>query len=209
MTCPLYSVFHVVLNTQSLPACRETSHHTSLGAIALTAPRTLLGFTFGNELPPASESPPRRSPGHIAPRLPRRAARSQSISSRSGEDDRLIMPTGARSHALTTSAGSWRNISTVRRTNSVPNTSPSTLPTFAARSSTCPSGSLLDDALSGSCARKVAAKWSEPALPDTESFAYCLGFIRRRAQTHIGDILKIATSDQLNDGPHDDPETLA
>src|SRR5580693_1504312 len=29
MTCPLYSVFHVVLSTQSLPACGETLHHTS------------------------------------------------------------------------------------------------------------------------------------------------------------------------------------
>src|SRR5450432_3920419 len=46
MTCPLYSVFHVVLSTQSLPACGETSHHTSLGAVALTAPRSLLRFTF-------------------------------------------------------------------------------------------------------------------------------------------------------------------
>ncbi len=46
MTCPLYSVFHMVLSTQSLPACGETSHHTSLGAVALTAPRSLLRFTF-------------------------------------------------------------------------------------------------------------------------------------------------------------------
>src|ERR1041385_2716550 len=40
MTWPLYSVFHVVLSTQSLPACGETSHCTSLGAVALTAPRS-------------------------------------------------------------------------------------------------------------------------------------------------------------------------
>src|SRR5438445_7093305 len=46
MTCPLYSVFHVVLSTQSLPACRATPNHTSLGAVALTAPRSLLGFSF-------------------------------------------------------------------------------------------------------------------------------------------------------------------
>lgn len=54
-------------------------------------------------------------------------------------------PTGARSHALTTSARRRRNISTVRQTNSVPNTSASTLPTCTARSSMCPSGSSLDD----------------------------------------------------------------
>src|SRR5689334_4989322 len=28
------------------PACRETLNHISLGAVALTAPRSLLGFTF-------------------------------------------------------------------------------------------------------------------------------------------------------------------
>jgi hypothetical protein len=46
---------------------------------------------FGNELPPASESPPRRSLGTLLRILPGRAARSQSNSSRLGKDDRLIM----------------------------------------------------------------------------------------------------------------------
>ena len=46
---------------------------------------------------------------------------------------------------------------------------------------------------------------SEPVLPDTELFTYCLGFIRRRPQTGLGDILKIATCELLNDQPYADP----
>src|SRR6516165_11692092 len=46
---------------------------------------------FGNELPPAPESPPRRSAGHIAPRSARTYRAKSTNSSRSGKDDRLIM----------------------------------------------------------------------------------------------------------------------
>jgi hypothetical protein len=46
---------------------------------------------------------------------------------------------------------------------------------------------------------------SGPVLPDTELSTYPLAFIRRGAQTHVGDILKIAASDYLNDEPYADP----
>src|SRR5215469_514911 len=154
MTCPLYSVFHVVLSTQSLPACRETLNHTSLGAVALTAPRSLLDFTFRKRAATcARESAAALRWAHCSgfcQDVPREVNQYFTVGKRRSADH----ATGARSHALTTSACSWRNISTVRQTNSVPNTSASTLPTCAARSSMCPSGSLLDDALSGNETRR-------------------------------------------------------
>ena len=105
--------------------------------------------------------------------LPRLAARSQSNRSRSGKNDRLIMRSGARSDALKTSACGWPNISTVRQTNSVPNTSASTLPTCAARSSMCPSGSLLDDGVTGNYARlatfSLHTRLSSPFLASSAS----------------------------------------
>src|SRR5215468_6127738 len=108
MTCPLYSVFHVVLSTQSLPACRETLNHTSLGAVALTAPRSLLGFTF-------------RKRAATCAREAATALRWAHCSAFCQDTPREV------------NQCSWRNISTVRQTNSVPNTSASTLPTCAAR----------------------------------------------------------------------------
>src|SRR4249920_2993516 len=126
MTCPLYSVFHVVLSTQSLPACGETSHHTSLGAVALTAPRSLLRFTSQTSCRLRQRVRHGAPLGTLLRVLPGRAARSQSNSSRSGKDDRLIM---RQALALTTSACSWSDISTVRKTNSAPKTSASKLPT--------------------------------------------------------------------------------
>src|SRR5947207_463228 len=92
MTCPLYSVLHVVLSTQSLPACRETLHHISLGAVALTAPRSLLGFTFRKTSCRLRQTVRHGAPlGTLLRVLPGRAARSQSNNSLSGKDDRLIM----------------------------------------------------------------------------------------------------------------------
>ena len=38
-------------HSRASPACGETSHDTSLGAVALTGPRSLLRFSFRNELP--------------------------------------------------------------------------------------------------------------------------------------------------------------
>jgi hypothetical protein len=65
-------------------------------------------------------------------------------------------------------------------------------------------GLILDHALSGSCVREAAAKPSEPVLADTELVTYRVGFIRRRAQTDVGDIFKIAMCEHLNDEPYTD-----
>ena len=64
---------------------------------------------------------------------------------------------------------------------------------------------VLDLAPSGSCAVKLRQFRQNQSSLNTELVTYCLGFIRRTAQTDVGDILKIGTSDHLNDGPHADP----
>src|ERR1017187_3890126 len=92
MTCPLYSVFHVVLSTQSLPACGEPSHHTSLGAVALLRAALPVALHLSQTSCRLRQRVRHGAPlGTLLRVLPGRAARSQSNSSRSGKDDRLIM----------------------------------------------------------------------------------------------------------------------
>src|ERR1019366_336761 len=90
MTCPLYSVFHVVLSTQSLPACNVTSYQFGCGCADRAALPVALHLS-------QTSCRLRQRVRHGAPLgtlprvLPGRAARSKSNSSRWGKDDRLIM----------------------------------------------------------------------------------------------------------------------
>src|SRR5436305_1011632 len=89
MTCPLYSVFHVVLSTQSLPVPRNAkSYQFGCGC----ADRAVLpvGLQFSETSCHLRQSATALR-WDIAPRSARTYRAKSTNSSRSGKDDRLIM----------------------------------------------------------------------------------------------------------------------